>query len=253
MLNENKYIIDHKKPHSLGACFITAFSIYIFFQLITYIFSAVFHEITGYYPHHMLQLFFATTITTVLLILYYDYLPWKYLSAIILLITSQQLMIFLIIGLPSYFVTKYILFPVIEFLPSGERTIMLPVLEFGGNLSETFKRILGDTVQFFIIVFLMMIFLKYAKRHISNNISEKGICLSKRTKDILGYERGKRLFEDSERSNDKRRGDMEENRFSEKISFTEYSRELSRHDRKKLFFESLAKELDEMKEDMEDS
>jgi len=162
-------------------------------------------------------------------------------------------MIFLIIGLPSYFVTKYILFPVIEFLPSGERTIMLPVLEFGGNLSETFKRILGDTVQFFIIVFLMMIFLKYAKRHISNNISEKGICLSKRTKDILGYERGKRLFEDSERSNDKRRGDMEENRFSEKISFTEYSRELSRHDRKKLFFESLAKELDEMKEDMEDS
>jgi len=130
---------------------------------------------------------------------------------------------------------------------------MLPVLEFGGNLSETFKRILGDTVQFFIIVFLMMIFLKYAKRHISNNISEKGICLSKRTKDILGYERGKRLFEDSERSNDKRRGDMEENRFSEKISFTEYSRELSRHDRKKLFFESLAKELDEMKEDMEDS
>ena len=167
MLDQKKYIIDYEKPPSLKFCFITALSIYIFLQLINYIFSALVLGITGDLPQAVLLYFFNPIIVATLLILYHDYLSHKYLGMIILLIAFLQFIVFMVLGVPSFLFAKYILLPASGPIPSGMNNTLSYVVDLAENFSETIKMfLLTDVLLFSIITFLLIILLGYGRKAI---------------------------------------------------------------------------------------
>lgn len=164
MLDKKEYIIDYEKSPSLKSCFITALGIYIFLQLINYIFSAVVLGVTGDLPLGVLAYFFNPIIIATLLVLFYDYLSQKYFGIIILLIAFLQFIVFIVLGVPSFLFAKYVLLPAAESVPPGVDNVMSYVVDLAENFSETVLLfLLTDILLFSVITFLMIILFKYVK------------------------------------------------------------------------------------------
>lgn len=167
MLDKKKYIIDTGEPPSFRFCFTSAVSIFIFTQLVILIFSTLYVSSTKQMPQDMPFIFISPIITAFILVLYYEYIPWKYLGFIVLLIAFLKVMILSMSALFFSFIVQRFLLPLIEVFPPENKLVVESVVMQGGNLSETAIDLLEHEAQFFIITFLIMISLKYAKKYIA--------------------------------------------------------------------------------------
>jgi hypothetical protein len=166
-LDKKKYIIGTSSPPSLRFCLASALSIFIFTLLIGYILTVLYVYTTGQLPQDMPFVFLGPILTAVLLVSYYEYLPWKHIGAIILLIAFIHFLVFSVLMLLSYIIWQHLLLPATEILPPESMAIVDASTLFGGNLSEMIKALLKQRTFFLVFASLVTGFLKYAKRYIN--------------------------------------------------------------------------------------
>lgn len=164
-LDKRRYIIDAHKPPSLRFCFTSAMSIFIFILLIGYLSTVLYAYTTSQLPQDMPFIFLGPTITAFLLVLYYEYLPWKYIGAIILLIAFIHFMVFFVLMLVMHLVWQYLLLPAIEILPPESVAIVDATTTLGGNFLGMIGILLKQRVLFLTITSLITIFLKYVRKY----------------------------------------------------------------------------------------
>ena len=164
-LDKNKYIIDANRLPSLRFCFTSAASIFIFTLLIGYLSTVLHVYTTSQLPQDIPFIFLGPTITAILLVLYYEYLPWKYIGAIILLIAFIHFIVFSALMLITHLVWQYYLLPTTEILPPESMAIVDATTMLGGSFSEMIGILLKQRVLFLTITSLITIFLKYVKKY----------------------------------------------------------------------------------------
>lgn len=170
MLDKRKYIIDPSKPLSFRFCFTSAASIFVFTQLIIFISSALYLFIIKQTPQDMPFLFISPVITAFLLVLYYEYISWKYFGVIILLIAFLRFIISFLFVLLFYLFVLSLLLPVVEVFPPEYKSMTETILMWGTNLSGTVIELLKHEVKLLIITSLIIIFLKYARKYFISHV-----------------------------------------------------------------------------------
>ena len=167
-IDKKKYIIETGNPPSLKFCVSSAFSIFIFTLLVGYISTVLYVYTTSQLPQDIPFVFLGPALTAGLLLLYYEYLPWKYISAVILLISLIHFAVFFVFMLLSYFVWEYFLLPVTEILPPESMAIVDASTRYGGDLLDMVEALLKQRILFLVITFLITGFLRYVKKYIKS-------------------------------------------------------------------------------------
>ena len=119
--------------------------------------------------------------------------------------------------------------------------------------SPTNKYLLSIFAIISVMIILALIYRRRGRKKTISYAPEREYLSAEITRGFPRSKRRKRLLESSEKPRLQKKKDIQESQISEEDPSTIDTRELSRHERRKVFFESLAEELSEMKKKREDN
>ncbi|MGD2247760.1 MAG: M48 family metalloprotease [Candidatus Methanofastidiosia archaeon] len=163
-LDTKEYIIN-TQTLSFPFCLMVALGIFIFTQLVLFVFSSPYFMLIKQLPPDIPFIFISPLITAGLLAFYFKYTPLKYIILIIFLVAVFQFVILFASTFFYYFFAKTIFLPMYGTLPAENKIFVDSILLEGKTLWKTALELLVYRIYFFVIATMTVIALKY-KRYV---------------------------------------------------------------------------------------